>query len=93
MELLQELQQLRTDVVWPIDRLASDITQLTKEITRLENQMKVAGSTRTVADVDNDLETAESERNEKERTRDEILRKQSRLRQVFLISYFLCLAL
>ena len=79
---MQELQDLRTEVVWPVDRLYTEIAQLSKEIVRLENQMKISGSTRTVADVDTDLESLESERGSKERLRDEILRKQSRLRQV-----------
>lgn len=66
--------------MWPVDRLASDVSQLSKDITRLENQMQIAGGTRTVADVDGELEQLDSEKSEKERARDELLRKQSRLR-------------
>ena len=68
------------DVVWQVDRLAGEVSSSTREITRLENQTKVAGSTRTVADVDADLEALEAARSQHERSKDEVLRKQGRLR-------------
>ena len=77
---MQEGQQLARDVIWQLDRLAGEVASSRREITRLENQMKVAGSTRTVADVDADLEALEAARSQLERSKDEVLRKQGRLR-------------
>ena len=77
---MQEGQQLMKDVIWQVDRLTGEVASATREMTRLENQMKVAGSTRTVADVDADLEALEAARNQLERSKDEVLRKQGRLR-------------
>lgn len=56
---LQEMGKLMTEVVWPVDRLAKDLAGMGKEIARLENQMRMTGSTRTVGDVDMDLEKLE----------------------------------
>lgn len=50
-----------TEVVWPIDRLAKELAGVRKEVTRLENQMRMMGSTRTVGDVDVDLDKLEVE--------------------------------
>lgn len=56
---LQEMGKLMTEVVWPVDRLAKELAGVGKEIARLENQMRMTGSTRTVGDVDMDLEKLE----------------------------------
>ena len=78
----QDCQQLLQEVVWPLDRLATDIAASKNEAARVQNRMKIAGCTRTVADVDSELEALEAERSQLERQKDEILRKQSRLRSV-----------
>jgi len=77
---VQEIGKLMTEVVWPVDRLAKDLAAAAKEIVRLENQMKIAGSTRTVSDVDMDLDVLEGERGVQERRKDDILRRQTKLR-------------
>ena len=77
---MQEVQHLNTDVVWTIDRLAIEIATGGKEIARIENRMKIAGSARTVGDVDAELEELDSERGNLERRKDELLRRQARLK-------------
>ena len=79
---LQEMGKLMTEVVWPVDRLAKDLAGMGKEIARLENQMRMTGSTRTVGDVDMDLEKLEGERGAQERRKDDVLRRQTKLRYV-----------
>jgi len=59
---VQEIGKLTTMVVWPVDRLAKDLAAAAKEIVRLENQMKIAGSTRTMSNVGMDLDVLEGER-------------------------------
>lgn len=77
---MQEIQQVNSEVIWAADRLAGEIITMSRDITRLENRMKIAGSTRTVADVDADLESLESGRSELERRKDELLKRQARLK-------------
>ena len=48
-----------TEVVWPVDRLAKELAGVRNEVTRLENQMRMMGSMRTVGDVDVALEKLE----------------------------------
>ena len=79
---LQEMGKLMTEVVWPVDRLAKDLAGMGKEIARLENQMRMTGSTRTVGDVDMDLEKLEGERGAQDRRKDDVLRRQTKLRYV-----------
>jgi hypothetical protein len=77
---MQEIGKLMTEVVWPVDRLAKELAAADKEIVKLENQMKIAGSIRTVSDVDMDLDVLEDERGVQERRKDDILRRQTKLR-------------
>ena len=74
------MQSISSDVVWNIDRLAGEVSTAGKEVIRIENRMKISGSTRTVGDVDSDLEALESQRADLDRKKDEILRRQSRLK-------------
>ncbi len=74
------MQSINSDVVWNVDRLAAEVSTVVKEVTRIENRMKIAGSTRTVGDVDADLEALDTERADLDRKKDEILRRQSRLK-------------
>ena len=74
------MQSINSDVVWNIDRLAGEVSTAGKEVTRIENRMKITGSTRTVGDVDSDLEALDSQRADLDRKKDEILRRQSRLK-------------
>ena len=76
------MQSINSDVVWNIDRLAGEVGTAGKEVTRIENRMKISGSTRTVGDVDTDLEALDSQRADLDRKKDEILRRQSRLKWV-----------
>lgn len=77
---MQEVHQGQREVGWPIDRLVADLAGLETEIQRTENRMRIAGAARTVADVDADLESLEADRGALERQREDLVRKQSRLR-------------
>lgn len=79
---LQEFQQLLREAVWPMDRLAGEIADLKNEIAVLENRMRASGSIRAVGAVDSELEALEGERAKNERQKDELLRRQGRLRQL-----------
>lgn len=77
---MQEIQQITSDVVWNIDRLSAEVAGARKDVARTENRMKVSGSARTVGDVDAELEALDSERAGLDRRKDEILKRQSRLK-------------
>ena len=55
-----------------------------KEVSRIENRMKISGSARTVGDVDTELEALDSERAGLDRRKDEILHRQARMKCVKL---------
>ena len=76
----QESQQLVSEVIWQVDRLAGEVAERQREVDKLSRDMAVSGAARTVGDVDNELDNIEAERSLKERTKDDLQRKQSRLR-------------
>lgn len=76
----QTIQQLLAEVVWPVDRLIADIAGIKRDIKRLEGAQAVPGSERALADVDSDLTALELEREQLERRKDDLLRRQGRLR-------------
>ncbi|KAK9817777.1 hypothetical protein WJX72_002045 [[Myrmecia] bisecta] len=94
MERVEELQQeyglmeheqkdgakLQQEVVWNVDRLQKEVDAGKAEIDALQAQHAASGAGRSVADVDEDLDRVEGEKAGHERQKDELLRKQARLR-------------
>lgn len=76
----QEGQQLQSQVVWRADQLHRDVTERKQELDQLRLSASAANAQRSVGDVDNDLDTVEADKAVAERAKDEILRKQGRLR-------------
>ena len=76
----QEGQQLQSQVVWRADQLHKDVTERKQELDQLRLSALAANAQRSVGDVDNDLDTVEADKAVAERAKDEILRKQGRLR-------------
>lgn len=76
----QEGQRLQSQVVWRADQLYTDVTERRKELEQLRLSATAANAQRSVGDVDNDLDTVEADKAVAERAKDEISRKQGRLR-------------
>ena len=77
---MQGAQKLLADVIWQADRLASELADSERAMTRQISLSASAGNTRNVADVDNDLESLENERSALEHTREQAMRKHERLK-------------
>ena len=78
---MQEARQLTTDVALDLDRLSSEIATRTRELQGSGRaQLGSSSSSKTVDDIDADLEGAEGERVRLEQARDDLQRKQSRLK-------------
>lgn len=78
--VLQEGQQLQSQVVWRADQLYKDVTERKQELEQLRLSASASNAQRSVGDVDNDLDTVDADKAAAERAKDEILRKQGRLR-------------
>ena len=76
----QEGQKLQTQVVWQADQLHKELQERKQEVEQLRLSSSAAAAQRSVGDVDNDLDQVESDKAVQERAKDELLRKQSRLR-------------
>lgn len=78
--------RLLSDCVWPIDRLSRELADLRSSLASMEASAGGASfsAARTVGDVDADLEEAEAARSRHEAARDEVVRKQHRLRDEVL---------
>lgn len=77
---MQEGQQLQSQVVWRADQLYKDVTERKQELEQLRLSASAANAQRSVGDVDNDLDTVEADKAVAERAKDEVSRKQGRLR-------------
>ena len=77
---LQEGQQLQSQVVWRADQLYRDVTERKQELEQLRLSASASNAQRSVGDADNDLDTVDADKAAAERAKDEILRKQGRLR-------------
>ncbi|CAD7702268.1 unnamed protein product [Ostreobium quekettii] len=66
--------------VWPIDSLHKEVQNRRQELAQLESQAMAHSSSRTVGDVDTELDAVESQRAQHERAKDSIMRQHNRLR-------------
>ena len=71
---------MQSQVVWRADQLHRDVTERKQELDQLRLSASAANAQRSVGAVDNDLDTVEADKAVAERAKDEILRKQGRLR-------------
>ena len=77
---MQEGQKLQTQVVWQADQLHRELQEHKQEVEQLRLTSSSSAAQRNVGDVDNDLDQVESDKAAQERAKDELLRKQGRLR-------------
>ena len=80
--VLQEGQQLQSQVVWRADQLYKDVTERKQELEQLRLSASASNAQRSVGDVDNDLDAVDADKAAAERAKDEILRKLLTLEQV-----------
>ena len=80
----QEGQQVQSQVIWRADQLQRDVAERQQELEQLRLSASAANAQRSVGDVDNDLDTVEADKAVAERAKDEVLRKQTRLRCALL---------
>jgi chaperonin cofactor prefoldin len=73
-------------VVWQIDHVALELADAEREVRQLASQAGSAASSRTVADIDSDLEDLENQRAALERQKESLLRRQERLRSASLLT-------
>lgn len=85
---VQEAQKLHAEVVWRIDRLATELADAQRDVAQLSAQARSSGSPRTVGDVDADMEALENQRTGLEREKDTAMRKLERLRYPLLFKLF-----
>ena len=67
-------------MVWQADQLHNDVRERKQEVDLLRLSTASAAAQRSVGDVDNDLDSIETDKAVEERAKDELLRKQGRLR-------------
>lgn len=72
----QEARALKTDFALELDRLAREIATRKRELAPAVQES--TGASRSIDEIDVDLEGAEAERNRLEQSRDELQRKESR---------------
>ena len=71
---------MQSQVIWRADQLQRDVTERKQELEQLRLTASSTSAQRSVGDVDNDLDTVEADKAVAERAKDEVLRKQARLR-------------
>ena len=77
---LQEGQRIQTQVVWQAEQVHRECQERKQEVDQLRHSAAAGPAQRSVGDVDNDLDSAEADKAVAERAKDELLRKQGRLR-------------
>ena len=77
---VQEGQQVQTQVVWQAEQLFRECQERKQEVEQLRHSASASSAQRSVGDVDNDLDSVEADKAVEERAKDELLRKQGRLR-------------
>lgn len=75
---------MQSQVIWRADQLQRDVAERQQELEQLRLSASAANAQRSVGDVDNDLDTVEADKAVAERAKDEVLRKQTRLRCALL---------
>lgn len=71
---------MQTQVVWQAEQLHRDVQERKQEVDHLRVSSAASNAQRSVGDVDNDLDTVEADKAAEERAKDELLRRQGRLR-------------
>ena len=71
---------MQTQVVWQAEQLHRDVQERKQEVDHLRVSSATSNAQRSVGDVDNDLDTVEADKAAEERAKDELLRRQGRLR-------------
>lgn len=71
---------MQTQVVWQAEQLHRDVQERKQEVDHLRVSSASSNAQRSVGDVDNDLDTVEADKAAEERAKDELLRRQGRLR-------------
>lgn len=77
---MQEAQKLHAEVVWRAGRLAGELAEARRDVEQLSAQARFNGATRTISDVDADMEALDNQRTALEREKETALRRQERLR-------------
>jgi hypothetical protein len=71
---------VQTQVVWQAEQLHRDVQERKQEVDHLRVSSASSNAQRSVGDVDNDLDTVEADKAAEERAKDELVRRQGRLR-------------
>lgn len=66
--------------MWQAEQLFRDCQERKQEVEQLRLSTAASAAQRSVGDVDNDLDSVEADKAVQERAKDELLRKQGRLR-------------
>ena len=69
-------------MVWQAEQLHREVQERKQEVDQLRLSSASSSAQRSVGDVDNDLDTVEADKAVEERAKDELLRRQGRLRWV-----------
>ena len=79
---MQEGQKVQTQVVWQAEQVHREVQERKQEVAQLRLSSASTTAQRSVGDVDNDLDSVEADKAVEERAKDELLRRQGRLRWV-----------
>ncbi|PNH09407.1 hypothetical protein TSOC_003993, partial [Tetrabaena socialis] len=79
-ERVKECARLAQDPVWVIDRMAAEVEALRKEVAVLDGGGHAAPASRSVGEIDEELEVAEAAKHAAEVARDAALARANRLR-------------
>lgn len=71
---------MQTQVVWQAQQLHRECQERKQEVDQLRQSTAASSAVRSVGDVDSDLDSVEADKAVEERAKDELLRKQGRLR-------------
>ena len=73
---------MQSQVVWQAEQVHREVQERKQEVAQLRLSSASTSAQRSVGDVDNDLDSVEADKAVEERAKDELLRRQGRLRWV-----------